>query len=82
MMMKVPCSLVRVDRRFRDAYCLRHQCDDEWVIITLMMVAVCTSETLVNFNETTRRYTPEGSHLQNKTCRYAHDVLLHHTPFV
>jgi hypothetical protein len=33
-------------------------------IIALMMEAVHTSETSVYFNETTRRYIPEGCHLQ------------------
>jgi hypothetical protein len=32
-------------------------------IITLMMDAAHTSETSVYFNETTRRYIPEGYHL-------------------
>jgi hypothetical protein len=31
--------------------------------IALMMEAARTSETLVNFYQTTRRYNPEGSHL-------------------
>jgi hypothetical protein len=31
------------------------------VIITLMMEAARTSETLVNFYQTTRRYNPEDS---------------------
>jgi hypothetical protein len=44
-----PCSLVEVDRRFRGA-------------ITLME-AVCTSETSINFYETTRRNILEGCHL-------------------
>jgi hypothetical protein len=34
-----------------------------WVI-ALMMEAARTSETLVNFYQTTRRYNPEDSHLQ------------------
>jgi hypothetical protein len=37
-----------------------------WVItptIALMMEAASTSETLVNFYQTTRRYNPEDSHL-------------------
>jgi hypothetical protein len=36
-------------------------------IIALMMEAARTSETLVNFYQTTRRYNPEDSHLH--TCR-------------
>jgi hypothetical protein len=43
-----PCSLVEVYQRFRG----------------LMMEAARTSETLVNFYQTTRRYIPEDSHLQ------------------
>jgi hypothetical protein len=45
-----PCSLVEVYRRFR--------------VIALMMQAVSTSETSVNFYQTTQRYNPEDSHLQ------------------
>jgi hypothetical protein len=33
------------------------------VIIILMMEAACTSETSVNFYQTTRHNNPEGSHL-------------------
>jgi hypothetical protein len=47
-----PCSLVEVDRRFRDAYCLYQQ------------ETVRTSETFVYFNETIRRYFPEGCHFK------------------
>jgi hypothetical protein len=32
--------------------------------IALMMEAARTSETLVNFDQTTRRYNPEDSHLR------------------
>jgi hypothetical protein len=37
-----------------------------WVVarIALMMEAARTSETLVNFYQTTRRYNPEDSHLR------------------
>jgi hypothetical protein len=38
------------------------------MIIALMMEAGRTSETLVNFYRTTRRYNPEDSHLQSKGC--------------
>jgi hypothetical protein len=34
------------------------------IIIALMMEAARTSETLVNFYKTTRRYNPEDSHLR------------------
>jgi hypothetical protein len=40
-----PCSHTKVDL-FRDVYCLHHQGDESF--ITLMMEAVCTSETSVN----------------------------------
>jgi hypothetical protein len=43
-------SLTEIDRRF----------------IALMMEAVSTSETLVNFCETTRRNIPEDSHLYTR----------------
>jgi hypothetical protein len=33
-------------------------------VIALVMVAARTSETLVNFYQTTRRYNPEDSHLR------------------
>jgi hypothetical protein len=33
-------------------------------IIRTMMEAASTSETLVNFYQTTRRYNPEDSHIQ------------------
>jgi hypothetical protein len=52
-----PCSHVEVDLSFRGAYRL-HQ-GDKWMITALMMEAVRTSETSVNFNMTTRRYIPE-----------------------
>jgi hypothetical protein len=54
-----PCSHVAADRRFRGAFCIEHQGDDE---------AVRTSETSVNFNVTTRRYIPEHSKLQDQSC--------------
>jgi hypothetical protein len=52
-----PCSNVEVDRRFRGAYCLHYQ---GGTAIALIMEAVPTSETSVNFNVTTRRYIPEN----------------------
>jgi hypothetical protein len=47
------CSLVEVYHRFRGPCCL----------IALMMEAARTSETLVNFYQTTQHYNPEDSHL-------------------
>jgi hypothetical protein len=35
-------------------------------LIALMMEAASTSETLVNFYQTTCRYNPEDSHLQGR----------------
>jgi hypothetical protein len=52
-----PCSLVEVHRSFRGACCLLYQA------ITLMMEAANTSETSLNFYQTTLRNNPE-SHLQ------------------
>jgi hypothetical protein len=46
-----PCSLVDVYRRFRCAY-------------SLLVKGVSTSETSVNFYQTTRGNIPEDSHLQ------------------
>jgi hypothetical protein len=51
-----PCSLVGVYQLFRGPCCLHHH-------IALIMEAARTSETLVNFYQTTRRYNPEDSHL-------------------
>jgi hypothetical protein len=48
-----PCSLVEVYQLFRGACCLHHQGNEP----------ASTSETLVNFYQTTRRYNPEDSHL-------------------
>jgi hypothetical protein len=50
------CSLVEVDRLFRGAYCL----------IALMMEAVSTSETSVNFYETAWRNIPEDGNLHTR----------------
>jgi hypothetical protein len=62
------CSLVEVYRRFRGAYC----------DIALMMEAESTSETSVNFYQTTRRNNPEDSHLhthrREKNLKYHNDV--------
>jgi hypothetical protein len=50
------CSPVEIYQRFRGLASS---------IIALMMEAARTTETLVNFYQTTRRYNPEDSHLQN-----------------
>jgi hypothetical protein len=56
-----PCNLVEVDRRFRGAYRLHHQ----GITIALMVEAVHTSETSVDFNDT-RRYIAEGCHFHTR----------------
>jgi hypothetical protein len=61
-----PCSLVQVYRRFRGVYYLHHQGDKTSLFTHRLMVeAVSTSETSVNFYYTTLRNIPE-------------DGLLHH----
>jgi hypothetical protein len=54
------CSHVEVDRRFRCAYCFHHQ---RMKFFALMMGAVRTSQTSLNFNVTTWRYIAERSKL-------------------
>jgi hypothetical protein len=51
-----PCGLVEVYQRFRGPCRLHHHAP--------IMEAARTSETLVNFYQTTRRNNPEDSHLQ------------------
>jgi hypothetical protein len=46
----MPCSLIKVDQHFIDAYCPHFQDSD---VIALMMEVVSISETLFNFCETT-----------------------------
>jgi hypothetical protein len=53
------CSLVDIDQGFRGPYCLHHQ-------ITLMLEAVSSSETSVNFYKTTRRNILEYSHIHTR----------------
>jgi hypothetical protein len=55
-----PCSLVEI-YQFRGPCCPPS-------LIALMMEAARTSETLVNFYQTTQRYNPEDSHLRTY-CR-------------
>jgi hypothetical protein len=62
------CNLIKVDRRFKGAYCHHHQSNKKAVywffacgfLITLMMDAASTSETSIYFNETTYHYIPEA----------------------
>jgi hypothetical protein len=56
----VPFSLVETDPRFRGAYASTIRA------ITLMMVAVSTSEMSVNFYQATRHNIPEDSHLHTR----------------
>jgi hypothetical protein len=53
-------TLVEADRRFRGAYCLHHQGD----------------ETSVYFNETTRRYIPQGCHVLTRRRQNLNLVLV------
>jgi hypothetical protein len=64
----VPCRLVGTCQRFGETCCLHLQgwCWEAWVLIALVMEAASTSETSVNFNQTTRCYNPEDSHLHTK----------------
>jgi hypothetical protein len=61
-----PCSLVEVHRRFSGACCLHYQ-----GIVGLVMETVNTSETPVNFYQTTQRHIPEDSHLHVPTLSAA-----------
>jgi hypothetical protein len=56
-----PCSVVEIDRRFRGTYYLHHQA------MTLIMEAESTSETSINFYETTRRKFQEDNHLHTRS---------------
>jgi hypothetical protein len=55
--------------------CIRTTPNQQWflsdlTLIALMMEAVRTSETLVNLNQTTRRYNQEDSHPRALSCSY------------
>jgi hypothetical protein len=68
-----PYSLEEVYQRFRGPCCFHHQGDP------LMMETPRTSETLVNFFQTTRHYNPEDSHLHFVTqLNYLDEVSAHH----
>jgi hypothetical protein len=69
------CSLVEVFQRFRGACCLHHQ-GDEPLLISLMMEAASTYETLVNFYQTTQCYNPEASHLHLCSSKTCHNLFL------
>jgi hypothetical protein len=59
-----PCSLVQDDQYFGGTYYLHHQGDESSPIV-LMMEAISTSETTVNFYETTRRNIPKDCTLHH-----------------
>jgi hypothetical protein len=50
-------------------------------LIALMMEAARTSETLVNFHQTTRRYNPEDSHLRTHRRENLRSYMVHTVPF-
>jgi hypothetical protein len=56
---------VEVERYFRNTYCL-HREGDNSTLIALMMDAVSTTETLLNFPETTGYNIPEECHLHTR----------------
>jgi hypothetical protein len=70
----VPCILIEVYQPYSplvrprflpwltDSY-ISNRFHTRGLLIALMMEAARTSETLVNFYQTTRRYSPEDSHL-------------------
>jgi hypothetical protein len=60
-----PCSLAEVNRRFRGTCCLHYQ--------GAMMMEAATSETSVNFYQTTRRCNPEGNLSLLAAVRYANN---------
>jgi hypothetical protein len=59
------CRLEQIGRSFRSAYCLDHQ-GPTVSIIALMMEAASTSETSINFYQTTWRNISEDSHLHTR----------------
>jgi hypothetical protein len=49
-------------------------------VVVLMMEAARTSETLVNFYQTTRRYNPEDSHLRTHRRENLKSYLIYYFP--
>jgi hypothetical protein len=64
-----PCSLVKVFLRFIDACCL-------------IIKAASTSETSVNFYQTTRRNTPENTHLHTHNMKFSITIRTTHLSIV
>jgi hypothetical protein len=64
-------AFVEADRRFRGAYRLHYH--------PLMAEAVRTSETCIYFNETTRRYIPEGCRVHTRRHEKSHTVNITYT---
>jgi hypothetical protein len=63
-----PWSLVEVYRRLRGACCLHNQGSESLFSFALIMAAVSTSETSVNFCHIIRRNISEDSHLHLLLC--------------
>jgi hypothetical protein len=65
---------------------IRHGMTHDGSLIAVMMEAARTSEMLVNFYQTTRRYNPEDSYLRTHCHEnlksYTGDVQFHCTPVV
>jgi hypothetical protein len=78
----MPCSPLKVNRRFGRTFCLHlqgrrisrktNQRESRWQAEfyppTLKMEAICSSETSVDFQRITRRYIPEDSTFHNHRC--------------
>jgi hypothetical protein len=58
-----PCSLLKVSWRFGGTYRLHLQGESSW-----QAEAICSSETSVDFHQTTWRYIPEDRTLHNHRC--------------
>jgi hypothetical protein len=65
----MPCSPLGVNLRFGGTYRLHLQgILAELIFSTLKMEAICSSETSVDIQWTTRRYIPEDCTLHNNRC--------------
>jgi hypothetical protein len=71
-----PCSLLRCNRRFGGTYRLhlrgrrkfQQEPASEQVTVSRKMEAICSSETSVASQQTTRRHIPEDDTLHNHRC--------------